>query len=190
MKSKILINVMECRENEAGLKTRSSVGRQDGQRLISDHRKRSIESIHAKKVKKKCQENITQDQTLLKDFLPLSKSIQPTLFKIKDLNPLASSTQTSGSRCPASPLTEPHSAVFWRRIGQFLCYWHLDSRVWKSQNKTECCFHLDRHKKGSNEWRGESQSFVQLKWSVFSGSQRGNKIAGSFQCEIDRPQLK
>lgn len=50
------------------------------------------------------------------------------------------------SKCPASPLTEPHSAVFWRRIGQFLCYWHLDSRVWKSQNKTECCFHLDRQR--------------------------------------------
>lgn len=67
------------------------------QRLISDHRERSIESIYAKKVKKKCQENISQDQTLLKDFLPLSKSIQPTLFKIKDLNPLESSTRTSGA---------------------------------------------------------------------------------------------
>lgn len=84
------MKVMESMENETGLKTCSSVGWQDGQSLISDHRERSIEAIYVKKVKKKCQENISHDQTLLKDFLPLPKSIQPTVFKIKDLNPLAS----------------------------------------------------------------------------------------------------
>lgn len=140
-------------------------------------------------------ENISQDQILLKYFFffALSKSIQPTWFKIKLLNPV-NDQHTNWSACHSKMLERVSCFTFiWTRfwcvskeIGQFLCYRHPDSQVWKSQNKTECCFHPDGHKKGSNDWRGECQSFVQPKWSVSSGSQHANKNVGSFHNETER----
>lgn len=62
------------------------------------------------------------------------------LVSNKTTQPFGKQHTNFWSRCPVSPLTDPHSAVFWRRIEQFLCYWHLDSGAWKSQNKCAAAF--------------------------------------------------
>lgn len=122
-------------------------GQQHGQSLISDVRNVATATDQLLWfMQRKSRRDVWKESDSHKDSVSLSELIQPTWYKIKHFNPLASITQASGAGVLYHFLLNL-ILLYFEEFGNFCVTGTLTPKLGRVKT-LYCCFHLDRHKKG------------------------------------------